>query len=267
MSDAGATYDLGREPKDLRVAGQWSVDLDQHLDIQRFEELFPDLCEGIARAMPFAEPVVIGSKESQYDMSLSEVKFAMGEHEDDDRLKRLRALVQPNVAYEYTKYRWPTMALGKKILLRSYGSYHNNFALKHLERINKDLPAYVYFPKLRAYLNDINAFDEIGRIIIFLTEGHAPAQVHCDYADGKTRHDQFLWFNPGKRKRFYVLDNEFKKQYLTGVCNTFDNATWHGGDPTPYATFTIRVDGLLSQPFLEKTGLAEHFKPAARAAR
>jgi hypothetical protein len=164
------------------------------------------------------------------------------------------------VLYDYVKYRYPTVALGRKLLLRTYANYHGAFALKHLARMNRDTPAYRFFPGLRSFIADSGAFSEVGRVIIFLTERGAQAEVHCDYADGKSRKDQFLWLNPGRRKPFFVLDTEFRKRYLTGVCNTFDNSTWHGGDPADTATFTVRVDGKFSPEFLQRTGLTEHFR-------
>jgi len=252
--------DIGREPKRSQIAGQWFVDLDQYVDTERFERLHERMCEGIARSWHLSEPVVIGSKESQYDMTLSEVEFAKSEHPEDETLKRLLSYQHREAAYQYVRFRYPTMALGRKILLRTYVDYHNGFARKHLARLNHDMPAYSYFPELKQFISDLPIFSEVGRVIIFLTDGNAKAEIHCDYADGKSRKDQFLWLNPRRAKRFFVLDTEFNKRYLTGIANTFDNASWHGGDPSPYATFTVRIDGRFSQKFLDASNLAEHYE-------
>jgi hypothetical protein len=252
---------MTREPKDLKINDKWFIDLDPYLDIERFEAMHDELAEGIARSMQHVEPVVIGSKPAQFDMSLSEVEVALQEHKDtDQRLAKLIAEgASRQVLYDYVKFAHPSVALGKKILLRTYKNYHSAFGLKHLSRMNVDMPAYQHFEGLRKFIDDSGVFREIGRIIIFLTERHALAEPHCDYADGKSRKDQFLWLNPRRAKKFYVLDTEFQKHYLTGVANTFDNATWHGGDPAEFATFTIRVDGMFSRKFLDQTGLRVHY--------
>ena len=57
-----------------------------------------------------------------------------------------------------------------------------------------------------------------------------------------------------------MLGDDWKKQYLNGEINTFDNATWHGSDPAKYSCFTIRIDGLFSDDFLTKTGLDKHYE-------
>lgn len=258
------TVDLGREPKDLRIGDRWFVDLDAHVDIQGFNDMFPLLCKGVAQSMKLAEPVVIGSRSALYTPTDTEVTIAMEDNKGVDPILADLMATDKVAAYEYAKYRYPTVALGRKILLRTYNNYHAGFGMKHLARLNHDTPAYANFQCLRDWLAAQSIFSEIGRIIIFLTERDARAEMHCDYADGKSRKDQFLWLNPNLTKKFFVLDTEFKKHYLTGVANTFDSASWHGGDPSPRASFTIRVDGRFSRPFLAASGLDSHFSQPVR---
>jgi hypothetical protein len=251
---------LGREPKDLRMNGQWFMDLDQYVDVPGFEAIVPHIARGIAMSMQHAEPVVIGSKQAQMDMRIPEVEVVLQEQEADPIIQEMKANgATRQQLYDYVKFAHPSVALGKKILLRTYKNYHAGFAMKHLARVNQDTEAYQYFPELRQWVESCGIFAQFGRIIIFLTERGADAELHCDYADGKTRKDQFLWLNPGRKKKFFVLDTEFKKQYLTGVANTFDSASWHGGDPAETATFTIRIDGLFNAKFLAQSGLLQHF--------
>lgn len=252
--------DIGREPKELRIGDRWFVDLDEHLDVEGLEKIYPQLCLGVARALPLAEPVVIGSRDALYHQNETEISIAMEELKvADPLLQQLLAATDRQVAYDYVKFRYESISLGKKILLRTYNNYHAGFAMKHLARVNHDTQAYKFFPELRQWISDSGAFSEVGRIIIFLTERDARSEIHCDYADGRSRKDQFLWLNPGRRKKFFVLNENFEKQYLTGVSNTFDSACWHGGDPTPFATFTIRIDGKFSTAFKQKAGVETHF--------
>lgn len=254
-----------REPKNFKINDRWFIDLDEHIDVSRFNALQSELAAGIALSMQHSEPVIIGSLDAQFDPSLVEVDLFIRQnpnHPEIVRLKEQGATQQQ--LYDFVKFSQRTLPLGRKILLRTYKNYHAGFALKHLARINQDTPAYANFPGLRKFLEDSEIFSEIGRIIIFLTERGAEAEIHCDYADGKSRRDQYVWFNPNKAKKFFVLNENFKKQYLTGVANVFDSATWHGGDPAPHATFTIRVDGVFSSAFATKAGIKEHFSRRPR---
>jgi hypothetical protein len=248
-----------KKPKPLTIQGNYSINLDEFFDIESLDNIFYDIVEGVVLSKEYFEPVVIGSKYAQYDESINEVTIHMKE-ELEEEIEKLKAkgLTESQI-YDYVKYGYPTVSFGNKLLLRTYNNYHAGFGVKHLERLNHDTPAYANFESLRTWLNNCGAFSEIGRILLFITERHCLTEVHCDYADGKTRKDQFLWINPRKKKKFFVLDETLNKKYLTGVINTFDNASWHGSEPAETACFSIRVDGKFSDSFLNRTGLGDHF--------
>jgi hypothetical protein len=239
----------------MKINGQWFVDLDDFVDVQRLNALHDSMALGIAKAMQYSEPVVIGSSDAQFDRRLTEVDLWIRQHPE-----LLKLGLTPTQLYDYVKFSQPTISLGRKILLRTYNNYHGGFAMKHLARLNHDTEAYRHFPDFRAFIEESKIFREIGRVIIFLTEAEVAPPIHCDYADGKSRKDQFVWFNINRAKKFFVLDENLEKQYLSGHANVFDSASWHGGDPSPHATYTIRVDGSFSSEFLEVTGLKEHFR-------
>jgi hypothetical protein len=255
------TWTTEKQPQPFSILGKWSLDLDQYFDIESLDAIYDATAKGVAKSVRYFEPVVIGSKDAQFDETLSEVSMYMQEHlKEDGTLDRLTAEgMTKRQIYDYVKYRYPTVSLGNKLLLRTYDNYHAGFAAKHMAALNRDTEAYANFPDLKEWLANCGAFSEIGRILMFVTERHGVTEPHCDYADRRTRKDQFLWINFRKRKTFYVLDDQFNKHYLTGVINTFDNATWHGSEPSPYAAFSIRVDGKFSESFLQMTGLDEHF--------
>lgn len=249
-----------RQPKPMKINGNWFIDLDEFIDVQRFSSMHDELSVGVAMSMQYSEPVVIGSLDAQFDSSLIEVDLWLRQNQEDPHVLAMKANgATYQQLYDYVKYSKPTLPLGRKILLRTYKNYHGGFGLKHLARLNTDQPAYKHFSSLRSFLDDSAIFKEIGRIIIFVSERGAAPEIHCDYADGQSRKDQFIWLNPNRSKKFFVLDENFEKQYLTGICNTFDSASWHGGDAAPTANYTIRVDGVFSRSFLEATNLGEHF--------
>lgn len=246
----------------FKINNEWSINLDPFFDLEKFNEIYPAIIRSIVKSEKYWEPVIIGSKYALFDTRTPEVTVlqnsSLKENGLVDQLKA-EGLTDREI-YEYVKFAYPTIGLGKKLLLRSYKNYVNMFAAKHLAAMNEDTPAYEMFPELRKFIEESNVFSEIGRVMLFLTERRTCTEIHCDYADLKTRKDQFILITPYKIKKFFILDGNFEKHYLEGVINTFDNATWHGSDIVDTSTFSIRVDGKFTQDFLQKTGLTEHYE-------
>jgi hypothetical protein len=217
--------------------------------------------KSIVKAEKYWEPVIIGSKFALYNQEVPEVTVMQnGILKENGVIDQLRSEgFSDHEIYEYVKFAYPTIGLGKKLLLRTYKNYVGMFAAKHIASMNDDTKAYELFPELRKYINDSNVFSEIGRVMLFLTERRTCTEIHSDYADLKSRKDQFILITPRRIKKMFVLNENFEKQYTTGAINTFDNAAWHGSDIVDTSTFSIRVDGKFTQDFLRKTGLEEHF--------
>lgn len=245
----------------FKIKDQWTVNLDEHFDLTTLDNIHHSLVKSIVQAEKYWEPVIIGSKYALYNQTVPEVTvYQNGEMKESGILEQLKeeGLTDREI-YEYTKFSYPTIGLGKKLLLRTYKNYVGMFAAKHIEAMNHDTDAYALFPELRQWIADTNVFSEIGRVMLFLTERRTCTEIHCDYADLQSRKDQFILIIPKKIKKMFVLDESFEKQYTTGVINTFDNGTWHGSDIVDTSTFSIRVDGKFTPEFLKKTGLEEHY--------
>jgi hypothetical protein len=58
-------------------------------------------------------------------------------------------------------------------------------------------------------------------------------------------------------KKFYIRDDT-EKTYLNSRFCYFDNTNIHGADPVDHSTFSIRIDGVFSKSFLNKTKLNNH---------
>jgi hypothetical protein len=84
--------------------------------------------------------------------------------------------------------------------------------------------------------------------------------MHRDYPDGVSRRDNFIWINIDGRKKFWLWDDETKERIdITSRAVIFDNADWHGADPATFTGWSLRVDGVFSNAFLEKTGLKKWY--------
>lgn len=91
-------------------------------------------------------------------------------------------------------------------------------------------------------------FSEIGRVIIFMTEANNQTVPHFD---GKLQHDRpnddFLWFTTAQgRKNIFVMDGETKEKTYSNTNRRFvwfNEMDFHGTDPVPEFSFSIRIDG------------------------
>ena len=106
------------------------------------------------------------------------------------------------------------------------------------------------------WLNSQNIFSDFGRVSLFINYQGASGTLHHDYPDASNpNQDEFILinFNP-KSKKFYLIDNNTdEKVYLTGHCNWFNTSNIHGSDPVPQACYSLRVDGLFSDAFKQRS--------------
>ncbi len=112
------------------------------------------------------------------------------------------------------------------------------------------------------WLDQQNIFSNYGRITIFLNEPNCFTPIHFDppYPDVSPK-DEFIWITLDNRKRFFIIDNDTQeKTYIQGYVGTFDNHNYHGSEPSNYANWSLRVDGVFSDSFLLKTDLYNHFR-------
>ena len=248
--------------QDFKINGKYSICLDEYFDLKSLHSMFPELVKGLIQSKEYYEPIEIGNQRAIFNKEHIEPKIYIRDvFSKTDEYQVLKDAGFTDIQiYDYVRFAHPVKTLGTKLLLRTYPNYSKAFGAKHLARLNKDQPAYQYFPSLRNWIEKCGAFKEVGRILFFINELGSYTPTHCDYANLDSLKDQFIWINLFQKKTFFVLDDQWNKQYLNGEINIFDNATWHGSEPAKYSCFTIRIDGLFSDEFLEKTGLGKHYE-------
>lgn len=246
----------------FKINQKYSINLDSFFDLESLKESYDELVSGLIKSKKYFTHVEIGKQQAIFDKDHIAPTLYMKEvfASTNECKKLVEEGFSYDQIYDYVRYRFPVKSLGTKLLLRTYPGYDQNFNYKHIQKMNKNQPAYKNFPTLKKWINDSGAFKEVGRILLFVNEVGSTTPTHCDYSNLQSFKDQFIWINLFQKKKFFVLDENFKKQYVKGEINIFDNANWHGSDPADYSCFTIRVDGLFSDEFLEKTGLYDHFK-------
>ena len=108
------------------------------------------------------------------------------------------------------------------------------------------------FPKTVAFIESL-PFKEIGRCVLFGVEANDHAPAHRDSEPGKALSiAQSISFEPRGGKRFYVCDPEGEnKTIVEAPIYWFNDMDYHGVEPDPFFRYSIRVDGVFEDDFLE----------------
>jgi len=139
--------------------------------------------------------------------------------------------------------------------------YPTSWSTKHLKESCVPTENIKYFKLFFDWLEEQKIFSQFGRVIVFTNEPGVNTPTHYDYKNDVSSKDEFIWINLDNRKKFFVYDTETKiKHYLAGQIGTFNNHDYHGAEPSEFATWSLRVDGIFSNSFLEKTNLIDYFR-------
>lgn len=121
-----------------------------------------------------------------------------------------------------------------------------------------DTPAYINFNSLKEWITNCQAFDEIGRILIFL---NSPNEVHSIHRDTFTgRPDNFIIINldPTKKELSVYGDNNVK-HVIDCKVSVFDIRNYHGTVGGDHPSWTLRIDGKFNKKWAESAGIWSHF--------
>ncbi len=113
--------------------------------------------------------------------------------------------------------------------------------------------ARAFFPKTIALIEKL-PFKEIGRANVMGLEAHDHGTVHRDGdPDEQDAPDQFITICPTKNKRLYLWDESSKtKTQISSRAYWFNDFDYHGVEPDPFFRYSLRVDGVFEETFLEK---------------
>lgn len=243
------------------VDGKPWFDLEPFVDMESLLSKRAKIAAALAAVHHLRYPSLVGAQVNLYDQDLLELadytKSVMEdpEYEHKDLIKLLGNEQKIHV---FLKYMSKAVALNDAIHLRTVrgGRYSN----KHLAEHCVDTPAYRYFRFLKDWIDKQHIFRDYGRIVFFINEPGVPSAMHRDYPDGVSRRDNFIWLNIDGRKKFWLWDDDIKEKIdITSRAVIFDNADWHGSEPATYTGWSLRIDGVFSNVFLEKTGLKKWY--------
>ncbi len=113
--------------------------------------------------------------------------------------------------------------------------------------------ARAFFPKTIALIESL-PFTEIGRANVMGLEANDHGTVHRDGdPEEQDAPDQFITICPAGNKRLFLWDEASKtKTAVTGRAYWFNDFDYHGVDADPFFRYSLRVDGVFEEGFLEK---------------
>lgn len=234
-------------------------DLEPYLDLSDLEKQRHLFALAIASNPSHIFTSLVGIQSNLYDQKETELgDFAKMRArlpgEDSEAFSTLGSMAR---FYTYCKYMYPVTPLGLCMYIRTIRD--DNYFKKHKKEACIDTPVSSHFGFLLDWLDGSGVFEEYGRVILFLNEPGTSTPMHRDYPFPVSQKNQFIWLSLGNSKSFFVADDNGTKHHITSRCAIFDNANWHGSEPCCHATWSLRVDGVFSESFLEKTGLSSHF--------
>lgn len=246
----------------ININGLPWINLEPFIDIQSLVLQKPKIAAALAASHPFRYPCHAGSQDNLYDQSLVELGDFSRKLIDDENYEHrdlLKLLGTAPKIHLFCKYMYDVVALSEAIHLRTTSTFRTarggDYFNKHKAEHCVDTPVFKFFNFLKVWLESQNIFKEYGRIVFFINEAGAASTKHRDYPDGVSRKDQFIWITLDGRKNFWVCDNKGTKYNITSRAAVFDNANWHGSDPCKFTGWSLRVDGIFSDSFLEISGL------------
>lgn len=242
-------------------------DLDQFIDVSILESHHLETCAGIAQSKTFMSSRVIPHFEMQNNIP-ELIKF---KKQEGYRVAQIFDEGARHLNFEEKRVFAKLTHEQKKRFLQLYkkaywdGEYvrvaypRKEFWTEHDSIFYSDKCEWQenaqHFPGLKKFIASL-PFIDIGRVAFFITYHYLHSDVHYDREnnvyDGS---HHYIWINPFKNKRFFLLDDDGQKTYVNSKVAIFDGMKLHGSEPADQMTYTLRVDGQLSEEFCQKVGL------------
>jgi hypothetical protein len=260
------------------INGKPYFDVSQHLDLDHFKNLQPEILKGFAEARVYAKEgtwMTPGFKlaDMSYQLYWKPIYKAMEEFlalPDNDPIKEAGMTLMPkdfkNFQQRNLFTRYIKMAMGAYdpyiyYYLWEEGSWDDRTAPRKLTQEAE------YFPETVKWIESLigTVFEEVGRVIFFHCEADGIPFEHRDLGsqngiwdkDQYSPHrNEFIHIRPNTKKAFYLWDPENKnKVYLNTQAAWWTDQDWHGGERIMEQSYGLRIDGKFTEEFRKKLGI------------
>jgi hypothetical protein len=257
------------------INGKPYFDLEDHLDMNVFDSLQPEILSGFALSRHYAKEGTwmapgFTFDDMSYRVHWKPIYESMQEFmalPDTDPIKQGGMKLMPKDFKNFQERniftRYLKMAMGSYdpyiyYYLWEEGSWDNRTAPRKLT------PEATYFPNVVKWIESLigTVFEDIGRVIFFHCEADGIPFEHrdLDAKNGvnvvKPHRNEFVHIRPNTKKAFYIWDPEKKnKVYLNTRAAWWNDVDWHGGERIMEQSYSLRIDGKFTEEFRKKLGI------------
>jgi hypothetical protein len=254
------------------INGQPYLNLESYLNMDKFDQLQPEIIRGFAEARMYAKEGTwmapgFTFEDMSYKHNWKPVYQAMKEFlelPDSDPIKQagmplykdFKNFEQRN---KFTRFLKMSMGAYDPYIyyyLWEEGSWDDRTAPRNLT------PEAQFFPNVVKWVEDMiedRIFEHIGRVIFFHCDHDGIPFEHrdLDAKNGmnvvKPHRNEFIHIRPNTKKAFYIWDPEKKnKVYLNTRAAWWNDQDWHGGERIMEQSYSLRIDGKFTKQFREE---------------
>jgi hypothetical protein len=258
------------------INNQPYIDIAQHLDMSKFDDLQVEIIRGFADAREYAKEgtwmkPAFKVEDMSYVPNWKPIYKAIEEFlalPDDDPVKLggidlYRDFKDFRVRNRFTRY--IKMAMGAYdpyiyYFLWEDGSWDDRAGKRKLTEEAQ------YFPNTVKWVESLitkGIFESIGRVIFFHREADGIAFEHRDLDGSKgiqagyTPHrNEFIHIRPSLKAPFYLWDPEAQgRTYINTRAAWWNDQDWHGGDKLMQQSYGLRIDGKFTKEFRKTLGV------------
>jgi hypothetical protein len=250
------------------------IDMSQHIDLDHFKKLQPEILRGFAEARMYAKEGTwmkpgFTFEQMSYIPNWKPMYKALEEFmalDNNDPIK----LAGSQFCKDFNDYkmrnkltRFLKMSMGAYdpyiyYFLWEEGSWDDRTAARKLTEEAE------HFPNVVKWVESLvgTVFEDIGRVIFFHCEADGIPFEHrdLDAKNGvnvvKPHRNEFIHIRPNTKKAFYLWDPEKKnKVYLNTRAAWWNDVDWHGGERIMEQSYSLRIDGKFTEAFRKKLGI------------
>lgn len=242
------------------INGKPYIDCSPYLDVNSLNLMNLEICSGIALSSPKAGVYGPNIKDSQKygNLLMLKSKIKGQPHELNYKWHMMTHDQQNIFAKLFLKLYNPSSVVYLREPKQGIDGIH-----AYMNKADKAFfdwtPNIIHFPTLRKWLDSLigPVFESYGRILFFIHEHDCKLLIHRDGVAYAPHKNEFLWINPkASKKNFFIWDEDADvKHYVNTTAAFFNDLDMHGGDPSEYASWSLRIDGKFTDSFKQKLGI------------
>lgn len=218
------------------------------IDLNQFNHCIDEMLIGISKSWIDKGVVSCGVHPQEKALELCQVLNEPEKFLNPDQVKNLNSLHNLHQKAWYCTLLLPIHHPYSLVFLRR----ENDFWKKHLQSDCEWTENSKHFPKTIEFINKL-PFEQIGRVLFFITEPHQNVLTHYDGGAGGSRDRQnteMIYFRPLSKKKLFIFDEkQDEKILINSTASYWNDMDWHGALPTETKSFSLRVDGIFTEQF------------------